>query len=142
MSLRSVSSGFIGAVVGGAIVWIGQGATFRLIPLEMSYPDLAATLLSAVGVIVAIFGGILAIAAIWGFSQLKRDAVAAAEAAGAAVVREQIENGPLRTYIETEIGRLIETEIQSEQMEARIKRRVDAVVFGNPDEDRLLEDEK
>lgn len=108
----------------------------------MSYADLAATLLSAVGVIVAIFGGVLALAAIWGFNQLKRDAVAAAENAGSTEIREQIENGALREYIKGEIGRLTVEEINSDRMEQRIKERVDAVTFGRPDEDRLLEEDE
>lgn len=77
MSLRSASTGFLGAIIGGAMVWIGQAGSFSLRPVGMSYADLAATLLSAVGVIVAIFGGVLALAALWGFNQLKRDAIAA-----------------------------------------------------------------
>jgi hypothetical protein len=107
----------------------------------MSYADLAATLLSAVGVIVAIFGGVLAIAALWGFNQLKRDAVTAAETAGSNEIREQIENGALRTYIKGEIERLTVEEINSDRMEQRIIGRVDAVAFGRPDDDRLLEDD-
>ncbi|TXC69602.1 hypothetical protein FSB78_00470 [Sphingomonas ginsenosidivorax] len=110
--------------------------------MDMSYADLAATLLSAVGVIVAIFGGILAIAALWGFNQLKRDAITAAETAGSSEVREQIENGAIREYIKGEIERLTVEEVNSERMDQRIKRRVDAVTFGRPDDDRLLEDEE
>lgn len=140
MSLRSAGIGFLGAVVGGAVVWIGQAGNFHLRPVGMSYADLAATLLSAVGVIVAIFGGVLALAALWGFNQLKRDAVAAAEIAGSDEIREQIENGALRDYIRGEIERLTVDEVNSDRMEQRIKQRVDAVTFGRPDEDRLLEE--
>lgn len=142
MSLRSAIIGFSGAVVGGVTVWIGQVGSFHLEPVGMSYADLAATLLTAVGVIVAIFGGILALAAIWGFNQLKRDAVTAAENAGSTEIREQIENGALREYIKGEIGRLTVEEINSDRMEQRIKERVDAVTFGRPDEDRLLEEDE
>lgn len=142
MSLRSAVIGLLGAIVGGVIVWIGQAGSFHLQPVGMSYADLAATLLSAVGVIVAIFGGVLALAAIWGFNQLKRDAVAAAENAGSTEIREQIENGALREYIKGEIGRLTVEEINSDRMEQRIKERVDAVTFGRPDEDRLLEEDE
>ena len=87
MSQRSALIGFIGAIIGGLIVWIGQAGRFELRPVGMSYADLAATLLSAVGVIVAIFGGVLALAALWGFNQLKRDAVAAAVSAGSSEIR-------------------------------------------------------
>lgn len=141
MSLRSAVTGMIGGITGGALVWVAQAGSFRLYPAGMSYADLAATLLSAVGVIVAIFGGVLAIAALWGFNQLKRDAVTAAETAGSNEIREQIENGALRTYIKGEIERLTVEEINSDRMEQRIIGRVDAVAFGRPDDDRLLEDD-
>lgn len=142
MSLRSAAVGFAGAVVGGIIVYVGQAGSFHLRPVGMSYADLAATLLSAVGVIVAIFGGVLALAALWGFNQLKRDAIAAAETAGSIEIREQIENGAIREYIRDEIERLTVEEVNSERMDQRIKQRVDAVTFGRPDDDRLLEEEE
>jgi len=141
-SLRSFLWAGLGALIGGAIVWIGQAGSFHLRPVGMTYADLAATLLSAVGVVVAIFGGVLALVAIWGFNQLKRDAISAAETAGSAEIKEQIENGALRTYIRGEIERLTVEEINSDRMEERIKGRVDAVTFGRPDDDRLLEDEE
>jgi hypothetical protein len=142
MSVRSAVIGFLGAIVGGIVVWLGQTGSFHLQPVGMTYAELAATLLTAVGVIVAIFGGVLALAAIWGFNQLKLDAIAAAENAGSTEIREQVENGPLRDYIKAEIERLTVEEIASDRMEQRIKQRVDAVTFGRPEDDRLLEDEE
>lgn len=142
MSLRTAAVGLLGGLLGGALIWIGQNGSFQLRPMDMSYADLAATLLSAVGVIIAIFGGVLAIGALWGFNQLKRDAVTAAADAGTREVREQIENGPLREYIRAEIERLVAEEIDSARMSQRIKDRVDAVAFGRPEKDRLLEDEE
>ena len=140
MSVRTIAVASIGALVGGAVVFVGQTGSFRLTPVGMDYADLAATLLAAVGTIVAIFGGILALAAIWGFNQLKKDAVAAAEVAGSAEVKEQIENGALKDYIKGEINRLADEEFKSERMDQRINNRVDAVAFGRPEADKLLED--
>lgn len=140
MSLRSAGIGVGGGLVGGAIVWLGQTGEFHLTPSGMTYADLAAVLLSAVGVLVAIFGGILALAAFWGFNQLKRDAISAAEKAGAGEIREQIENGTVRDYIQGEVGRLADEEFNSQRMDQRIKRRVDAVTFGRVDADRELEE--
>lgn len=142
MSLRSAGIGFMGAVVGGIVVWIGQAGNFSLRPVGMTYAELAATLLSAVGVIVAIFGGVFALAALWGFNQLKRDAIAAAEQAGSSEIREQIENGILKNYISGEIERLTAEELHSGRMDERINQRVDAVAFGRPNDDRLLEEEE
>ncbi len=127
--------------MGGVIVWTGQTGHFQLVPGSMSYADLSAILLSAVGVIVAIFGGVLALLALWGFNQLKRDAISAAENAGSAEIREQIENGAIRDYIRGEVERLSDEEFNSERMDQRINRRVDAVAFGRPDADRLLEED-
>lgn len=141
MSLRSAGAGLVGAIVGGVIVWTGQTGHFQLVPGSMSYADLSAILLSAVGVIVAIFGGVLALLALWGFNQLKRDAISAAENAGSAEIREQIENGAIRDYIRGEVERLSDEEFNSERMDQRINRRVDAVAFGRPDADRLLEED-
>ncbi|WP_077145465.1 hypothetical protein [Sphingopyxis sp. KK2] len=135
------AAAFVGASMGGVIVWFGQAGSFRITPEGMDYADLAAILLTAVGVIVAIFAGVLALAAIWGFNQLKRDAVAAAEVAGSTEIREQIENGTIKDYIAAEVGRLADEEFKSERMDQRIKNRVDAVAFGRPDADRLLEEE-
>jgi len=171
MLLRTGVTAIAGAVIGGVVVWVGQVGSFRLTSASMSYPDLAAILLTAVGVIVAIFGGVLAIAAVWGFTQLKRDAVNAAEQAAVNELREQIENGslkdyvrkeavgaaetagsteikaqiergPIRELIRDEIARLAKEEFESERMDERINRRVDAVAFGRPADDRLLDEDE
>jgi ethanolamine ammonia-lyase large subunit len=110
--------------------------TGTIIP-NMSYADLAATLLAAVGVIVAIFGGVLAIAAVWGFAQMKREAVESATSAALSELREQIENGPLRVYIRDEIERLIVEEFNSKRMDQRILQRVDKITLGNEEDDLL-----
>src|SRR4051812_35790771 len=110
MSIRSLCLCFSGAVIGGATVWLAQTGSFRLRPVGMSFADLAAILLTGVGVIVAIFAGVLALAALWGFNQLKRDAVRAAEIAGSKEIKEQIENGTIRDYIKGEIERLTDQE--------------------------------
>lgn len=165
MSLKTTVTAAVGALIGGAVVWLGQKGSFNLVPVGMSYPDLAATLLAAVGTIVAIFGGVLALAALWGFSQLKRDAisaattagvaeiqaqvvqgairdhiVSAASAAGAAELKEQIENGSIRDYIRAEVERLADEEFNSDRMDDRINRRVDAVALGRAAADRLLDE--
>lgn len=104
----------LGGVIGAASVLILQTGEIRLAP-TMKYEDLAAVLLSAVGVIVAVFGVGLAILAFWGFSQLRRDSIRAAVAAA----RRQIDQ-------------LIREEIASPEMERRIQNRVDQIVLGDP----------
>jgi Tfp pilus assembly protein PilE len=106
----------------------------------MSYADLAATLLAAVGVIVAIFGGILALTALWGFNQMKQEAVRSATAAALSETKEQIENGTIRRYILEEVEARITEIVASSDFDRRVRARVDQIVLGNPD-DRFLEDE-
>jgi predicted PurR-regulated permease PerM len=142
MSLRTFGSTLLGAILGGAIVWYVQTGNIRFTPAGMSFPELAATLLTAVAVIVAIFGGVLALAAVWGFNQLKENAVKAAKEVGLDEIQEQIANGELRDYIVKQIERLINDEIDSDRMERRIRGRVDAVAFGRTDDDQLLEDDE
>lgn len=132
---------FLGAIIGASFILFAQNGYFKLLPEKTSYLDLAAVLLTAVSVIVAIFAGVLALAAFWGFNQLKKDAILAATDAGAGEVREQIENGPLRDYIQNEIDRLIKEEVASDQMERRIRDRVDEIAFGSK-RDRDLNDEE
>lgn len=130
----------LSAIIGGLLASYAQTRHLNVSPLNMSYPDLAAVLLSAVGVIVAIFGGILAILAFWGFEQMKRDAVRGATEAALNELKEQIENGPTRDYILAEIERLIVDEFKSRRMDQRIQERVDKIAMGGS-EDRLLDDE-
>lgn len=130
----------ISATIGALITSYAQTGHLNVVPANISYPDLAAVLLSAVGVIVAIFGGVLAILAFWGFEQMKRDAVRGATQAALDELKEQIENGSARDYMVTEIERLIVDEFKSRRMDQRIQERVDKIAMGSS-EDRLLDDE-
>ena len=134
---RAICVSLPSAVVGSLLTL--YAVTGKLVPQGLSYVDLAATLLAAVSVIIAIFGGVLAIAAFWGFEQMRVAAITAATeasviaateasvtkaceasvaasviaatpaATGAAIVevKEQIENGPLRAYMNAEIRAVI-----------------------------------
>lgn len=127
------------AVAGSLATSYAQTGRLYVAPANISYPDLAAILLSAVGVIVAIFGGILAILAFWGFEQMKRDAVRGATQASLDELKEQIENGPTRDYILAEIERLIVDEFKSRRMDQRIQERIDKIAMGGA-EDRFDEE--
>jgi hypothetical protein len=132
---------FIGAILGSFIALMFREGSFAVDAGTIKYEDLAAVLLSAVGVLVAVFGVILAILAFWGFNQLKADAVRVAEAAGTQEVREQVTSGPLRDYIHDEIDQIIKAELGSEAMEQRIVDRVAEIVLGSP-KDRELDEEE
>lgn len=133
----AVMFAFLGAIIGAAVVLFLKSGT---ITPNMTYADLAATLLASVGVIVAIFGGILAIAALWGFQQMKHEAVRTATAAALAETKEQIENGTIRRYILEEVEARIGEIVASPEFDRRVRTRVDQIVLGKP-EDRLLRDE-
>ncbi len=140
---KSASGGWILPLVVGGITgalssivllsWLGD-----ITPNGVSYTDLAAVLLTAVGVLVTVLGVIFAIAAFWGFAELKRSAVNAAEAASIDHVREQIKNGSVRDYL----SKAVSEEIESPQTEARINKRVDEIVLGNPEKDDELEEDE
>jgi ABC-type transport system involved in cytochrome c biogenesis permease subunit len=137
---KTVVIAAITAIGAALITNYAQNGQINLMPANMSYADLAAILLSAVGVIVAIFGGLLAIAAFWGFEQMKRDAVRGATQAALQELKERIENGPTKDYITSAIERLILDEFNSRRMDQRIKERVDKIAMGGS-EDRLLDEE-
>ena len=121
----------IGAVAGvfGSALFLGTVGS--LTPNGVTFLDLAAVLLTAAAVIVTTIGVAFAIAAFWGYSNLKKSA----ETEAARKVEEQIENGTIRDYIRE----AIKSEIESPRMERRIKVRVDEVAQGNPDKDRELD---
>lgn len=125
----------IGGVMGGFGGLILLSVLGNLTPNGVTFQDLAAVLLTAVAVIVTVLGVAFALAALWGFAELKRSAIAAAEAEAVNEVKEQIENGSIRNYIST----AVKDEIESPKMERRIEVRVDEVIQGNPDKDRELE---
>jgi len=132
----------IGGITGGLSSFVLLSWMGNLVPNGVDYMDLAVVLLTAVGVLVTVLGVTFAIAAFWGFSELKKSsiqaAIAAAESASVAEVKEQIENGDIRNYLE----RAISEEINSDGMEERIKARVDEVTFGNPKKDEQLEEDE
>lgn len=136
---RAALIALLSAVVGALAATYAQSGHLYLVPAG-SYQDLAAILLGAVGVIVAIFGGVLAIAAVWGFAQMKHEAVRGATTAALAELKEHIENGPLRDYILGDIERMIKAEVESDRMDRRIQERVDKAAFGTS-EDRLLKED-
>lgn len=112
----------LGGVIGALIVVFLQTGEIHLEP-TMKYEDLAAVLLSAVGVIVAVVGVGLAILAFWGFGQLKKESIKAAV-----------------TAAQRQVDELIRQEIASPEMEIRIRNRVDEIVLGS-NKDRELDEE-
>lgn len=70
--MKPVIYSLLGGAVGGLVVWLAQGHSFRLIPESMSYADFAAILLTAASLIVALAGLAVAAAGIWGYTQFHK----------------------------------------------------------------------
>jgi hypothetical protein len=74
-NLKSVSwvvlTAVVGGLTGGLAVWLSQGHSIHLRPEGMSYAELAAVLLGSVSVLVAIFGVLMAVLALWGYRHFR-----------------------------------------------------------------------
>jgi hypothetical protein len=69
--LREVVICLLAGTVGGAMVWLGQGRSLQIKPLGITYSDLISTLLTAVALIIAVFGVVMAVLAIFGYQHFK-----------------------------------------------------------------------
>lgn len=129
----------IGGITGSLSSIITLHYIADLTPDGTTYLDLAAVLLAGAGVLIAVLGVGFALAAFWGFGELKDStlsaAAQAAETAGVLEVKEQIENGPFRAYMEQKLEELIE----SPQMERQIRQQFARYGMGNPELDDDLD---
>jgi type III secretory pathway component EscU len=118
-----VMSALIGGVLGGAAVFFLQSGHLNLKPATMTFEQFAGILLTAVAVIVAVFGAGLAILAFWGFRQLKQASIEAS----VKMAKDQVDE-------------IIRQEISSPEMEQRIRNRVDEILLGSEKDKELDED--
>jgi len=128
--LKIAISTLLGGAVGGALVWFVQTNSFHLVPVGMTYTELAATLLSAVSVLVTILGVFVALLAIWGYSQFKSFAQSAAKEH----VGSQLKDGEIRTHIEGVVEKFLTSEIQSENFRSLVDKRVDYVIYSGAEQ--------
>ncbi|WP_176592102.1 hypothetical protein [Sphingobium sp. EM0848] len=100
---------------------------------------MAATLLAAVALIITVLGVGLAIAAFWGFDQVRGASEKAAKRAAKKVATEEVgrhmQQAEIREYLKREAEKILDSSTVSEM----IQRRVDAVIFGGGREDELEE---
>lgn len=104
----------LGGILGAAFVLVLYGASVVVTDGDMKFEVFAGILLTAVAVIVTVFGAVLAVLAFWGFSQMKRDSTRAAV-----------------NTAKRQVDTLIREEIASPEMERRIRNRVDEIALGN-----------
>jgi len=80
--LYRVTFAFLGAIIGGFVVWLLFSRSLRVLPVEVSYGDLAAIALTATTVVLAVLALGLALAALYGYREfMKRSAAVAADTA-------------------------------------------------------------
>lgn len=96
--------------------------------VTMSYADMAALMLGAVGVLVTVLGVFMAILALWGYSQFK---VAASNAA-LDHVKSELEEGQLRD----ELNKLLVQEVIKQMDDGKLRRileeRADRFLISGP----------
>jgi len=101
----------IGGVAGGFLVWVGQGHALEFYDNGMPYQDLAAVLLTAASLMVAIFGVIFAMVAIWGYTQFKRGVEAKTRGVVEEVIRahliEELTEGSSRAVLEKIVAQFL-----------------------------------
>lgn len=136
--VRTIATCGTSAIVGGIIVFIGQSAELRLKPLTMTFEQWTGILLASVAVLITALGVVIAIAAIWGFSAIKRGA----ESASTEHVRDSLANGDLGQKIDERFTAYLNERLDKGQFRELIERRVDEVVYrGSEVRAGLVEDD-
>jgi len=122
---KALIGALVGGVIGGCLVWYGQTRSLQIVPLNMTYSDFAAILLTAVSVLVTVLGVFIAALAIWGYSQFKTFAQNAAKDH----VSSQLKDGELRTHIEEVAEKFLESDFSSGKLRKLIEERIDYVIY-------------
>jgi hypothetical protein len=121
-------AGLVGGLLGASLIWILQGHSFHLVPQEMSYADLSATLLAAVSALVTILGVGVAILAIWGYSHFKGIAQSSAKEH----VNAEITDGTLRGEIHAAVTAFMQAGFDAGQLREILEARVDQILIQGP----------
>ena len=95
----------------------------------MTYPDLAATLLAAVAVMVTVLGVFVAILAIWGYVHFRRSTKAAA----LTYLKSEIQSGIIRQKLEELVVDYIVQEVGKPDGRLRglLVERLDAIILND-----------
>lgn len=104
----------------------------------MTFEQWTGILLASVAVLITALGVVIAIAAIWGFSAIKRGA----ESASTEHVRDSLANGDLGQKIDERFTAYLNERLDKGQFRELIERRVDEVVYrGSEVRAGLVEDD-
>ena len=128
--LSVAATALVGGLVGATTIWFLKTHSVVLVSGGMSYADLSATLLSAVAVLMTILGVFVALLAVWGYSQFK----AFASAAATEHVDTQLKEGVLRGHVEAVVKEYLESEFKAGSLRKMVEERIDYVIFSSASE--------
>lgn len=129
-----VTWAFVGALVGGVVVWALSTRELRVVPIGVSYGDLAAIALTAVTVILAVFGLIAALAALYGYRAFMKVSAATAANVAKAEAVEQIKLYMTETaepVLVEQAERVALRVITPQALQELIREQVNAMTLGD-----------
>lgn len=134
----------MGALAGAFLVWLLSSRELTIIPVGVSYGDLAAIALTAATVILAVFGLILAGAAWFGYHEFIKKSAAVAEAK-AHEVAEPAAISEVQTYLDKNLdqdirarARTIATQLLTpDYLQSLIIEQINTIQTGNQRDERL-----
>lgn len=105
--IHRVAYGLVGAIFGGVVVWFLFSRRLRVLPVEVSYGDLAAIALTAATVVLAVLAVGIALITLYGYREfMKRSAAVAAETAKK--VAEPVAEAEVRAFLSTNLTPIFE----------------------------------
>ena len=135
--MKTFGIGLLGAVIGVALMMVGQGIKLSVMPVGMTFTEWAGILLAGVAIIITALGVVIAVAAIWGFSGIK----SGAELAAVQHVTDQLTKGELSAKLERTFTAFLTTRLRDDKFRRLIEERVDEVLFAGASA-RASEDEE
>jgi hypothetical protein len=135
--LKTFGIGLLGALIGVALMMIGQGIELSVMPVGMTFTEWAGILLASVAIIITALGVVIAVAAIWGFSGIK----SGAELAAIQHVTDQLAKGELSAKLDRTFTTFLTSRLRDDKFRRLIEERVDEVLFGGASA-RAAEDEE
>ena|GEM_PF-2774930 len=127
-NLKTFAIGLLGAVIGVALMMVGQGMKLSVMPVGMTFTEWAGILLAAVTISITALGVVIAVAAIWGFNGIK----SGAELAAVQHVTDQLSEGKLSKNLEQTFTAFLLTRLRDDKFRRLIEERVDEVLYGGP----------
>lgn len=133
--LKAFFAALGGAVVGAVSVLLWEKASLRLSPLDMSYPDLAATVLSATAILLAALGLLIGGAALLGWAQFRGLTKKAASDGARDHINGRLNGGDLQSHFEEITKDFLTSQLNSRDFRKLIEERIDRLAFSPKDRD-------